>query len=141
MSETGYSSKPRVNLSVRHTFGSAHSRSKTALADSYQEFMASPGGPGGKKKRGVGGVESSLVVRQTSQSVMQRRGWRGGESVGEKFATLKKELSKINQNLKQTIRRMNSNARSAVNSSREGSTGREAAAAIRISELLLNSQR
>ena len=61
--------------------------------------------------------------------------------MGEKFATLKKELSKINQNLKQTIRRMNSNARSAVNSSREGSTGREAAAAIRISELLLNSQR
>ncbi len=61
----------------------------------------------------------------------------GGKTVPEKFATLKRELSKINQNLKQTIKRMNSNnSRSAMSSSREG----EGEAKIRISELL-NSQR
>ena len=52
-----------------------------------------------------------------------RTGTAGGKTVPEKFATLKKELSKINQNLKQTIKRMNSgsgaNTRSAMNSSRD----------------------
>lgn len=85
-----------------------------------------------------------------------RTGTVGGKTVPEKFATLKKELSKINQNLKQTIKRMNSgsgaNTRSAMNSSRDmhressaegelkerGSSRNEAK--IRISELL-NSQR